>query len=40
MKKQARVNAQFVVNNFGFDKFHLDQGLLGNCWFISGKFLF
>ena len=25
---------------FSFDKFHLDQGLLGNCWFISGKFFY
>ncbi len=27
-------NAKFVVN--GFERFDLDQGIMGDCWFIAG----
>jgi hypothetical protein len=35
--KEARQNAQFVVE--GFDRCDMDQGYIGNCWFIAGKFM-
>jgi hypothetical protein len=35
--KEARQNAQFVVD--GFDRCDMDQGYIGNCWFIAGKFI-
>jgi len=32
--KEVRRNAKFVVN--GFDRCDMDQGAIGNCWFIAG----
>jgi calpain len=33
--KQVRPNAEFVVD--GFSRCDMDQGYVGNCWFIAGK---
>ena len=32
--KEVKPRAKFVVN--GFDRCDMDQGYIGNCWFIAG----